>query len=71
MTLYFAIMFVLIIAANEADIKAARFSSGTYGVLAILSLAPLFLHLCLVYLVDLSKEKSQAKITMFSISTLK
>ena len=42
MTLYFAIMFVLIIAANEADIKAARFSSGTYGILAILSLAPLF-----------------------------
>ena len=42
MMLYFVIMFVMITAADEADIKAAQFSSGAYGVITILGLAPLF-----------------------------
>ena len=42
MMLYFVIMLVMITAADEADIKAAQFSSGTYGVITIFGLAPLF-----------------------------
>ena len=67
MMLHLSIMFVLITAADEADIKAAQFSSGTYGVLAILSLAPLFYFFFLCIWWIFVKKNLRRKLPCFRV----
>ena len=65
MLLFLAVIFIVITAADEADIKAAYFSTATYAFLAIISLAPLiyFVVLCIWWI--FIKKKLKRKLPCF------
>ena len=65
MLLFLAVIFMVMTAADEADIKAAYFSTATYAFLAIISLAPLIYIVVLCIWWIFIKKKLKRKLPCF------